>query len=107
MSCRQCISLAEADRLGYSPRESFLNSNEEAKSSLRPTQSSPPRRFFRIQKSTDMTSTCGAYRDYDSMPKPSKVLILGSGPIVIGQAAEFDYSGSQACRSLREEGVTT
>ena len=41
------------------------------------------------------------------MTKPSKVLILGSGPIVIGQAAEFDYSGSQACRSLREEGVIT
>src|SRR5688500_1222667 len=39
--------------------------------------------------------------------KTSKVLILGSGPIVIGQAAEFDYSGSQACRALREEGVTT
>ena len=40
-------------------------------------------------------------------PKPSRVLIIGSGPIVIGQAAEFDYSGSQACRSLREEGVQT
>ncbi len=39
--------------------------------------------------------------------KPQKVLIIGSGPIVIGQAAEFDYSGTQACRSLREEGVTT
>ncbi len=39
--------------------------------------------------------------------KPNKVLIIGSGPIVIGQAAEFDYSGSQACRSLREEGVHT
>ena len=39
--------------------------------------------------------------------KPQKVLIIGSGPIIIGQAAEFDYSGSQACRSLREEGVTT
>lgn len=34
-----------------------------------------------------------------------KVLVIGSGPIVIGQAAEFDYSGSQACRALREEGV--
>lgn len=33
-----------------------------------------------------------------------KILIIGSGPIVIGQAAEFDYSGSQACRSLKEEG---
>ncbi len=38
---------------------------------------------------------------------PAKVLIIGSGPIVIGQAAEFDYSGSQACRALREEGVHT
>jgi carbamoyl-phosphate synthase large subunit len=34
-----------------------------------------------------------------------KVLVIGSGPIVIGQAAEFDYSGSQCCKSLREEGV--
>jgi carbamoyl-phosphate synthase large subunit len=39
--------------------------------------------------------------------KPARVLIIASGPIVIGQAAEFDYSGSQACRSLREEGVHT
>ncbi|MGB9844390.1 carbamoyl-phosphate synthase large subunit [Methanothermobacter tenebrarum] len=36
-----------------------------------------------------------------------KVLIIGSGPIQIGQAAEFDYSGSQACKALREEGVET
>ncbi|HIH61733.1 MAG TPA: carbamoyl-phosphate synthase large subunit, partial [Methanobacteriales archaeon] len=36
-----------------------------------------------------------------------KVLIIGSGPIQIGQAAEFDYSGSQACKALREEGVKT
>ena len=33
-----------------------------------------------------------------------KILILGSGPIVIGQAAEFDYSGTQATKALREEG---
>ncbi len=42
------------------------------------------------------------------MPKRSdikKVLLIGSGPIQIGQAAEFDFSGSQACRALREEGV--
>ncbi len=39
--------------------------------------------------------------------KPSKVLVIGSGPIVIGQAAEFDYAGTQACKSLREEGVVT
>ena len=43
------------------------------------------------------------------MPKNSeikKVLVIGSGPIVIGQAAEFDYAGTQACRSLKEEGIT-
>ncbi|GAB6157353.1 carbamoyl-phosphate synthase large subunit [Desulfotomaculum varum] len=42
------------------------------------------------------------------MPKKQgiqKVLVIGSGPIVIGQAAEFDYAGTQACRSLREEGL--
>ena len=35
-----------------------------------------------------------------------KVLVIGSGPIIIGQAAEFDYAGTQACRSLQEEGVS-
>lgn len=42
------------------------------------------------------------------MPKSKgirKVLVIGSGPIVIGQAAEFDYAGTQACRSLKEEGI--
>jgi len=42
------------------------------------------------------------------MPKRSdikKVMVIGSGPIVIGQAAEFDYAGTQACRSLKEEGI--
>ena len=42
------------------------------------------------------------------MPKRNdihKVLLIGSGPIQIGQAAEFDFSGSQACKSLREEGI--
>ena len=33
-----------------------------------------------------------------------KILIIGAGPIVIGQACEFDYSGAQACKALREEG---
>ena len=42
------------------------------------------------------------------MPKRTdikSVMVIGSGPIVIGQAAEFDYSGTQACRVLREEGI--
>ena len=38
-------------------------------------------------------------------PQIKKVMVIGSGPIVIGQAAEFDYAGSQACRSLKEEGL--
>ena len=42
------------------------------------------------------------------MPKNNdikKVLLIGSGPIIIGQAAEFDYAGVQACRALKEEGI--
>src|SRR4051812_25306413 len=50
----------------------------------------------------DAVTTPGARR-----PKPASVLILGSGPVVIGQAAEFDYAGTQACRALRAEGVRT
>jgi carbamoyl-phosphate synthase large subunit len=46
--------------------------------------------------------------NYNTMPKDNSiksVLIIGSGPIVIGQACEFDYAGSQAARSIREEGI--
>ena len=42
------------------------------------------------------------------MPKDltiKKVLVIGSGPIIIGQAAEFDYAGTQACRALKKEGI--
>src|SRR5688500_6160294 len=47
-----------------------------------------------------------AIRNWEtSLTKPSKVLIIGSGPIVIGQAAEFDDAGTQACKAMREEGV--
>ena len=38
-------------------------------------------------------------------PELKKVLVIGSGPIVIGQAAEFDYAGTQACRALKEDGL--
>ena len=44
------------------------------------------------------------------MPKRTdvkRVLVIGSGPIIIGQAAEFDYAGTQACRALKEEGIET
>lgn len=40
-------------------------------------------------------------------PDLNKIIIIGSGPIVIGQAAEFDYSGTQACKAIREEGIET
>ena len=40
-------------------------------------------------------------------PRIKKVLVIGSGPIIIGQAAEFDYSGTQACRALKAEGIET
>ena len=51
---------------------------------------------------TAQAGSLGASRDV-----PRKVLVIGSGPIVIGQAAEFDYAGTQACKALREEGVIT
>ena len=38
-------------------------------------------------------------------PNLKRVMVIGSGPIVIGQAAEFDYAGTQACRALKEEGL--
>src|SRR5258707_7171989 len=47
-------------------------------------------------------------RDGGSMPRRAdinSVLVIGSGPIIIGQACEFDYSGTQACRVLRQEGI--
>ncbi len=46
-------------------------------------------------------------REASDPSPPRSVLILGSGPVVIGQAAEFDYAGTQACRALREEGIRT
>ncbi|HEY7355127.1 MAG TPA: carbamoyl-phosphate synthase (glutamine-hydrolyzing) large subunit, partial [Ktedonobacterales bacterium] len=42
-----------------------------------------------------------------ALPDIKKVLVIGSGPIIIGQAAEFDYAGTQACRALREEGIVS
>jgi carbamoyl-phosphate synthase large subunit len=42
------------------------------------------------------------------MPKRDdlkKVMVIGSGPIIIGQAAEFDYAGTQACKAIKEEGI--
>ena len=52
---------------------------------------------------------CGIYLQVytDVMPKDTsirKILVIGSGPIVIGQGCEFDYSGTQACKALKEEG---
>ncbi len=46
-----------------------------------------------------------AMESAQSAEKPRCVLVIGSGPIVIGQAAEFDYAGTQACKALREEGI--
>ncbi|HSG87337.1 MAG TPA: carbamoyl-phosphate synthase large subunit [Candidatus Limnocylindrales bacterium] len=54
-----------------------------------------------------MTTPEAAPRPAGVPSRPESVLILGSGPVVIGQAAEFDYAGTQACRALRAEGVRT
>src|SRR5436309_10286480 len=65
------------------------------------SSTTPRRGRARTTACTCSTASCSA------LPRRSdihKILILGSGPIVIGQAAEFDYSGVQACKVLREEG---
>jgi len=54
-----------------------------------------------------MRAPPGPAKKQDKMPKRTDIatiLIIGAGPIVIGQACEFDYSGTQACKALREEG---
>ena len=74
---------------------------------------SPPRdRWTTSISSTPSWTSCVAARAAGRMNVPvtasiESVLVLGSGPIVIGQAAEFDYAGTQACRALREEGIRT
>jgi carbamoyl-phosphate synthase large subunit len=52
-------------------------------------------------------TTAGGTAPRAERRKPESALIIGSGPVVIGQAAEFDYAGTQACRALRAEGVRT
>src|SRR2546427_5234961 len=77
-------------------RDSSCWTSREARSST-----TPRRGRARTTACTCSTASCSA------LPRRSdihKVLILGSGPIVIGQAAELDYSGVQACKVLREEG---
>jgi carbamoyl-phosphate synthase large subunit len=49
---------------------------------------------------------CCRHKNMPKNPDIHKVMVIGSGPIVIGQAAEFDYAGAQACRALREEGCS-
>src|SRR6201991_3643092 len=71
--------------------------------STAPRCSTTPRRVR--DPTTRSTSSTASWRP--DMPRRNdinKIMILGSGPIVIGQAAEFDYSGVQACKVLREEG---
>ena len=62
-------------------------------------------RFLKMTR--ERRTVAVAAQPADAPAKPRKVLILGSGPIVIGQAAEFDYAGTQACKALREEGIET
>src|SRR5213079_3147011 len=68
-------------------------------SETRPSCGRPPA-GRRAVRSTTCCGTCSMPRRTDLR----RILLIGSGPIVIGQAAEFDYSGTQACKALREEG---
>ena len=64
-------------------------------------------RFIEMARHGGPAAAGARVPEVDAATRPRKVLILGSGPIVIGQAAEFDYAGTQACKALREEGITT
>ena len=66
----------------------------------------PPRGLARAARRARGLRPLPAARD-GRVTKPASVLIIGSGPVIIGQAAEFDYAGTQACRALRDEGVRT
>src|SRR5688500_5427011 len=84
---------------------------------LRPSSTTPrarPARWMRSPSSTASSPRVGGrtrcqsvHNAVEAGRKPESVLIIGSGPVVIGQAAEFDYAGTQACRALRAEGVRT
>jgi carbamoyl-phosphate synthase large subunit len=81
------------------------------------TDASPPPVLLPPLELVDTTSSMsisaspsagnGGTRDLSAeiLDKPKCVLVIGSGPVIIGQAAEFDYAGTQACRALREEGI--
>lgn len=60
-----------------------------------------------LVKSLDPSASILVYREGEKVVKPRKVVVLGSGGLSIGQAGEFDYSGSQAIKALKEEGVQT
>ena len=64
--------------------------------------------FDRFAELMEQDRAAGSNGKVGLMPRRTDihhVLVIGSGPIVIGQACEFDYSGTQACRVLREEGI--
>ena len=62
-----------------------------------------------VNSSHRFSPVCCTIRKGKAVPKRQdlkKILLIGSGPIVIGQACEFDYSGTQACKALKEEGYS-
>lgn len=63
--------------------------------------------FFKAMCDPTSLMTADAQELYDTFEKPKKVLLLGSGALKIGEAGEFDYSGSQALKALKEEGIHT
>src|SRR5262249_26403943 len=78
------------------------------KSAVAPLLVAPVRRSVRRVAPHRGHKARGRGREVGLMPKRTDiehVLVIGSGPIVIGQACEFDYSGTQACRVLRDEGL--
>ncbi len=117
---RLCVLGREGgtDRLAQTALRGSPSRKELASRSVEPlrelaTDPSPPPVLHALHELVDPTgsvsisgspSSNGGTTDL-SGGKPKCVLVIGSGPVIIGQAAEFDYAGTQACRALREEGI--
>src|SRR5437867_11735973 len=98
---------SQATRSVQLPRRTASCSKQRSPSMRRASRRNRSECKHGVTNST-ATTTAGSARWWNnSMPKRtdiSSILIIGAGPIVIGQACEFDYSGTQACKALKEEG---
>lgn len=107
----EAFVVSELSRLGSNFRMNMSLNDYMIENNIPGIQGVDTRAITRILRKEGCMNGMITTKDYEEntrMPKRDdikKVLVIGSGPIIIGQAAEFDYAGTQACRALREEGI--